>query len=85
MAQGRPLPAGEARVLTEVHRPRAGQAVDVAGAPLMTQTGHARSQHFPEVALCYAVARYPLPLGTAFPNFPPSVSPPPMSRRTQVQ
>jgi uncharacterized protein len=35
----------------------------------VTQTGHARSQHFPEVALCYAVTRYPLPLGTAFPNF----------------
>jgi len=61
-------------VLTEVHRPRARQAVDVAGAPLMTQTGHARSQHFPEVALCYAVTRYPLRLGTAFPNFPPSVA-----------
>jgi hypothetical protein len=32
-----------------------------------TKTGHARSRHFPEVALCYAVTRYPLPLGDSVP------------------
>src|SRR6266849_4421791 len=65
--------------LTEEQRPRIRAPAMRSAQPSLTQTGHARSQHFPEVALCYAVTRYPLPLGqrslVSRPRFPATCVP----------